>query len=126
MHQEVLLMKEPKKNKIIKFFKEHKKDLYITVGILGSTVLCFFGYKFFLKQPPLEKIIKNLSLSDLKYKRSELHTEYMSYTKNDKYRDTLSKLVSILEKEIVSRQNNGKIPSPPSYPREHGGIYKPD
>lgn len=115
-----------KENRVFKFFEKHKKGIYITVGILGSTVLCFFGYKIFLKQPSLEKIIKNSSLSFLKDKRSELHAEYMSYTKNDKYRDTLSKLVSILEKEIVNRQNNGKIPSPPSYPREHAGIYKRD
>ncbi|MBO5231765.1 MAG: hypothetical protein IJE00_06640 [Clostridia bacterium] len=116
-----------KENKIKSFFKRHKKGIYITAGIIGGSVLCFFGIKCYLKQPTLEKFLKESSLSLLKEKRNEIHTEYLKYTKNDEYRNSLWNLLPILDKEISKREWDGKIPSGPAYHREHGyNLYKPD
>ena len=89
--------------------------------------MCFFGVRFYLKQPSLEKFFKESSLKVIKEKRDEIHKEYMSYTRNDNYRARLWDMIGALDREIRTRENAGKVPSGPAYHREHGfGLYKPD
>lgn len=121
------MAKKTIKGKIKEFFKRHKKSIYITLGIIGGVVLCFFGVKLYLKRPSLEKFLKKSSLPELRDTRAKVHTEYLNYPKNDQYRNDLWDTLSILDKEISKREWNGKTPTGPSYPREHGhNLYKPD
>ena len=120
-------MEKGNEGKVKGFYQRHKKGIWITVGILGGFVLCFFGVKIYLKQPSLEKFFKESSLEVLREKREEIHKEYMGYTRNDNYRAGLWDLIGALDREIRNRENNGQIPSGPGYYREHGrSLYKPD
>ena len=56
-----------------------------------------------------------------------IHSEYMKHTINDEYRELLWNMLSRLDKRIREIEYAGKIPSVPSYPREHGhNLYKPE
>ena len=51
----------------------------------------------------------------------------MQHTINDEYRSNLWSLMQLLDKKISEREWAGKIPTGPSYHREHGyNLYKPD
>ena len=116
-----------KQNKVGKFIREHKRGIYITAGVIGGLILCFFGVKIYLKRPSLARFLNDSSIDMIRSKRDEVHNEYLSYTKNDNYRNGLYKLLEVLDTEIRKRECAGKVPSPPSYPREHGhNLYKPD
>lgn len=120
-------MKQRNEENIKTFYKKHKRGIWITIGIIGGVVLCFFGIKFYLWQPSLKKFFKESSLKTLKDKRDEIHKEYMSYTRNDNYRAGLWEMIGALDREIRNRANNGHIPGGPGYHREHGrNLYKPD
>ena len=120
-------MKDTKKKSESTFWKENKKGIFITIGIIGGAVLCFFCVKIYIKQPSIDKFLKDSSTSVIKGKRAELHTEYMSYTRNDSYRKELWNMISILDNEIRKRDWAGKVPAGPAYHREHGyNLYKPD
>lgn len=115
------------KNKLKDFIKKHKKGIYITAGVLGGLVLCFFGCKWYLKHPSIYQIIKKSTLDELREKRKKVHEEYLSYPKNDNYREYLLSLLPVFDKEISDREWAGRTPVGPGYPREHGyGLYKPD
>lgn len=109
------------------FFTRHRKGICITLGVVGGVVLCYFGRKFYLKYPSLERIIKRSSLQELKCLRDKTHNEYLNYTENDGFRDDLWKILITFDKEIRKREGVGKGPSGLSIPREHGNnLYKPD
>ena len=115
------------KNNKKNFFKKHKKVIFITAGVFGSIILGFFGVKFYLKRPTVDKFLKSSSLDILKDKRIEFHDEYLQYTKNDNYRSCLWQIIEKLDKEISKREWDGKIPTAPIYHREHGHrLYKRD
>ena len=121
------VMKQRKKDNIKTFYIKHRRGIWITIGIIGGVVLCFFGIKFYLRKPSLKQFFQESSLKTIKDKRDEIHKEYMSYTRNDNYRAGLCDLIGVLDREIRNRENNGQIPSAPGYHREHGrNLYKPD
>ena len=72
-------MKNSKKDRLKNFMKKHKTKIYITMGVIGGLVLCFFGVKFYIKHPSLDRFFKKSSLDVIKAKREEIHKEYMNY-----------------------------------------------
>lgn len=108
------------------FWNKHKKEIIIAssiLGVIGITFLAVFGIKY----KPLEKWLKKASLEDLKEVRNNAHHEWMQHTINDEYRGNLWNLMQFLDKKIHKRECSGKIPTGPSYHREHGyNLYKPD
>ena len=108
------------------FWNKHKKEIIIAssiIGAIGVTFLAVLGVKY----KSLEKWLKKASLEDLNEARNNTHHDWMQHTINDEYRSNLWSLMQLLDKKISEREWAGKIPTGPSYHREHGyNLYKPD
>ena len=108
------------------FWNKHKKEIILVssiIGIIGITALAVLGINY----KSLGKWLKKASLEDLKEARNNTHSEWMTHTTNDEYRDNLWRLMQLLDKKIREREQAGKTQIGPAYHREHGyNLYKPD
>ena len=115
---------------VVAFWNKHRKGLLIATGIVGTVgtaVLNVLGVKYYWNATAFERWFKKAPLDELKTVRDNVHSEYMKHTINDEYRESLWNLLPRLDKKIREIEWAGKIPSSPSYPREHGhNLYKPD
>ena len=119
-----------KERPIVAFWHKYKKGIKIATGILGfigTAVLTARGVKYYWNATAFDRWFNKASLDELRVARNNIHSEYMKHTVNDEYRESLWNLLPRLDKRISEIEWAGKIPSAPSYPREHGhGLYKPD
>ena len=115
---------------VLAFWNRHKKEIAIASGIVGGVgvlVLGILGLKHYWNATSFDRWFKKASLDDLKTARNNVQSEYLKHNTNDKYRETLINIRSILDKKISNIESAGHIPTPPAYSREHGhGLYKPD
>jgi len=119
-----------KKQPIVAFWHKHKKGIKIASGVagtIGAAILTACGVKYYWNASAFERWFKKAPLDELKIVRDNIHAEYMKYTVNDEYRESLWNLLPRLDKKIRELEWAGKTPSGPAYHREHGfNLYKPD
>lgn len=119
---------QPKKRRqFVATWKKRKKTIVITTGGVFATFLTLIGVKYYWNSTAFDRWFKKASLSELKVARHNIHTEFIEHRVNDDHRAFLENILSLFDKKINEVELFGKIPSPPTFHREHGNnLYKPD